>query len=337
ACFHYSVNGDVLANGPYVSHDDGEHYVLSRAGFNGICVGGRYNWNPNHPNIMAIGSQDFNGGYTLDYGKTWKYVNWSRLGWGGFTYGSYMFNENDGFCCVSKTWEPTGEIRVTHDGGNTILDTGCIMKETAVACGVPGHEDIAFIGEWRTADRGYTFEKMDNCSAVFTFDEKTGRLYGKSGKSALVVSDDLGVTWNIIYDFPGTIYDIAVNSRDGYIHVIADNSGIKSEYYRGRTVDCPSFESRDYGSVEARSVCIDPVEPSIVYICCSCHKYDIDSVMRSMDDGETFTCLNRHPGDGRKGPAAGMCAGQGRVNPVTRELFVAGGCRGIWKISAPIR
>ena len=100
-------------------------------------------------------------------------------------------------------------------------------------------------------------------------------------------------------------------------------------------VECPSFEQLDYGSIMASGVCIDPQEPSIVYIGCSGHQYDIDSVMRSLDNGDSFTCLNRHPGDGRKGPAAGMMAGVLRVNPETRELFVAGGCRGIWKISAP--
>lgn len=331
ACFDISVNGNILAEGPYISFDGGENYILSRAGFNGICLGGRMNWNENYPNIMSIASQDFNGGYTLDYGKTWNYVNWSQLGWGGFTYGSYMFNEKDAFVCVSKNWTPKGEISVTHDGGKTVQKTGCMMEGVPIGCGILGHESIGFLGEWRTDDYGYTFTKMDGCIGVYTYDSLHGRLYGRNGKGTLVVSDDLGITWTELYSFPTEpLSDVAVNGRDGYIHVI---SGQK--YYRGRMVECPSFEQLDYGSIMASGVCIDPQEPSIVYIGCSGHQYDIDSVMRSLDNGDSFTCLNRHPGDGRKGPAAGMMAGVLRVNPETRELFVAGGCRGIWKISAP--
>ncbi len=334
ATFHYSVNGDVLANGPYISQDDGEHYKLARAGFNGICVGGKFTWNVNHPNIMSFASQDFNGGWTLDYGKTWKYINWSGKGWGGNAYGSYAHNENDAYACVSTSWSPKGEIRVTHDGGDTVESTGLQMNGDAVTCGIDGHNEIGFLGEWRTDDCGYTFTKMENVVGVYAYDKYHERLYGKRGYNTLIVSDDFGLTWQELYAFPtdskGPITDIAVNGRDGYIHVIAGDV-----YYRGRMIDFPSFDVMNYPSILAKGICVDPIEPSIVYIGCTGHTYHTDGTLRSLDNGETFTALNRHVGDGRKGAPAGFMAGNVRVNPETRELFVAGGCRGIWKLPPP--
>lgn len=334
ANFHIKTNGDILGSGPFISFDGGENFKLSRAGFNGICVGGMMNWNENRPNIMCIGSQDFNGGFTLDYGKTWKYVNWSGYSWGGFTYGGYMHNERDAYVCVADDWSGHGKIAVTHDGGETVEKTDYVMSGVQIGCGVYGHENIGFLGEWRTDDCGHTFTKMDGCIGVYTYDKYHGRLYGRRGGATIVVSDDLGITWNELYSFPtdgnNPLTDVAVNGRDGYIHAVAGHI-----YYRAKLVECPAFEAIDYDSILALGVCVDPQEPSIVYIGCSGHTYHTDGTLRSLDNGETFTALNRHVGDGRKCASAGFMAGNVRVNPETRELFVSGGCRGIWKIAAP--
>ncbi len=128
----------------------------------------------------------------------------------------------------------------------------------------------------------------------------------------------------------GIVAALAVNGRDGYIHVIAGDV-----YYRGRIIEFPSFDVMEYPSILAKGICIDPQEPSIVYIGCSGHTYHTDGTLRSLDNGESFTALNRHVGDGRKGASAGFMAGNVRVNPKTRELFISGGCRGIWKLPAP--
>jgi len=322
--------GEVFAASAWKSVDGGEHFYYSLTGFNGICVGGKYNWNANTPNIMALSSQDFNGGYTLDNGRTWTYVNWSGKPWGGHTYCSYMFDENNGAAGVAQSWAGGGVIRATHDGGKTVVDTGYDVVGNQVACGVPGDPDVAFLGGLRTADRGYTFEKMENCMGVYTFDPNTAQLFGANGQN-LVISDDKGLTWRTVYAFTHNIMDIAYNHIDKTIHVVLAGG----HYYRGKNVEHPGFRRSYYGSVEARAVCVDPVCPNIVYIGCCCHEYTIDSVMRSLDDGDSFTCLNRKVGDGRQGLNGGVMTSAARVNPNTRELFTSGGCRGVWKLPAP--
>ena len=322
--------GEVFGASSWRSVDGGENFVYSLTGFNGICVGGKYNWNANYPNIMALSSQDFNGGITFDNGRTWNYVNWSGKSWGGHTYCSYMFDENNGAAGVAQSWAGGGVIRATHDGGKTVVDTEYNVVGNQVACGVPGDPDVAFLGGLRTDDRGYTFKQMENCMGVYTFDPETAQLFGANGQN-LVISDDKGLTWRTVYAFTHNICDIAYNPQNKTIHVVLANG----HYYRGKNEKYPGFKRSEYGSVEARAVCVDPQCPQIVYVTCSCHEYTIDSVMRSLDDGDTFTCLNRRVGDGRKGLNGGVMTSGARVNPNTRELFTSGGCRGVWKIPAP--
>ncbi len=63
----------VLATWCFVckSTDGGKSFVWNNDGYNGICVGGMFNFNVNDSNLVYIASQDYNGGFSTDGGKTW--------------------------------------------------------------------------------------------------------------------------------------------------------------------------------------------------------------------------------------------------------------------------
>ena len=55
--------------------------------------GGGFNFNPHKPELLYIGSQDYNGALTRDAGKTWEFVNLSRFRF-GYVYGSYAADDD---------------------------------------------------------------------------------------------------------------------------------------------------------------------------------------------------------------------------------------------------
>ncbi len=335
-CFAWSPvdKNDVVNAWSYIvkSTDGGKTFKWSNAGYNGICVGSTMQWNVNHPEIMLITSQDYNGGYTTDNGKTWTYLNWSGKCWGGWTYGGYALDSQHMFAGDTDEMFGKTTLWTTHDGGKTFNNTGLKAAGHTVGMGVLGNDDIGFFGEYRTTDKGYTWNVMDGCVGVYTIDYKTGDLYGANSTGAIVKSEDNGLTWQVVAVTEGKISDMAYDYNSKKVYVVSG-----SKLYCVDTNDkSPRCTEINYGGTDVKGVCIDPTDPSIVYISCECWKIvNIKNVFRSIDSGKTWTCLNRSVGDGRKGPDGARQASAIRVNPNTREVFTMTSCRGMWKMPAP--
>lgn len=310
------------------SRDGGKTFEWQNAGYNGLCPGGMVNWNVNDPRFMELSSQDYNGGFTDDFGKTWNYVNWSGMSWGGWTYGGYTFDENISFCGLADRMFGSTKAAVTYDGGKTIVATDIENHGKHISNGVPGNPDVAFLGDLVTRDRAQTFERMDGCSGVFTYDYSGKTLFGVNGDSTLVMSGDEGKTWTtVFYEEGARIFDIAYNHKSGEVFFITWGrlNAVKK--------DGSGLREIKYPSKHACSISLDPENPDIIYLACSSNaEFGMPNVLRSLDGGASWTILNRMPGDGRTGPDGGRQPCQIRINPHTRELFVLCGCRGIWKI-----
>lgn len=333
----------VVCNWSYLckSTDGGVTFKWNNAGYNGLCTGGMTVPNVNNGDLLFTGSQDYNGGYSTDGGATWTYLSWRGVPWGGFVYGGYVIDETTVVGGVAEKSGGSKNIWVYSDG--TYTNTGNTINGTPIGCGVVGNNDVVFMGEWRSADKGATWTKMDNCSGVFTVDYSTpGVAFGAKG-ATLVVTTDYGETWTTVTSFSQSIRDIAYDFNSGKLYVISGYT----DYYTDYTLYTVNVDKTTYAvsgetavstlsDKGAISVCIDPNHPEIVYVGFgSTYYFNLNSVYRSTDAGETWVNLSRTAGDGRTDPDGARQPRCVRVNPNTGELFVWTSCRGIWKISGP--
>jgi len=339
----------VDANGLWKSIDGGANIKWSNSGYNAIATTGKWNFNVNNPNYIVLSSQDYNGGYSTDGGKTWTYLPWRGVSWGGFTYGAYMLNEKTMIVCDALGWNDPRHLWVTFDAGESCFNTGIEVKGLEAGMGCLGNDNIAFMGEWRTDDGGHTWKEMTadsatgslGCKGVLAIDMKRGTLFGANG-NRVVYSTDNGLTWYQLANVGAKIGDIAYDNESGKIYVTA-----KYALYAGY-VDFSNANNRltkvnyveDGNTAIANTVAVDPNNPNVVYVGgngdVNHSSYDLGGVYRSLDRGETWTCITRQVGDGRDMSAdGGKKATTLRVNPATGELFVACGCRGVWKIAPP--
>lgn len=333
----------VLASWCFIckSTDGGVNFKWNNDGYNGICVGGKFNFNVNNSDLVFIASQDYNGGFSTDGGKTWKYMRWSGKGWGGWTYGGYVINKNTVVTGDAKSMFGQTELWITYDGGETfdaVKDaSGNTLKcASQIGCGVIGNDKIAFFGQYRTTDGGKTWAEMKGgtgCQAVYTVDYSgSGLLFGVYDSYFACYSRDNGETWNKIGTIGTNISDLAYDYKTKTLFISSgtlysvDMSNLDAGTFKFNTVPC--------GSGSVNSVCIDPKNPDIVYIGTS----DMDrGVSRSLDGGKTWTVVTVQKGQDRvtKSPSGGRVSGIVRVNAKTHELFTAGGCTGVYKIPGP--
>jgi photosystem II stability/assembly factor-like uncharacterized protein len=331
-CWSLKDKNNVLTTWSYVmkSTDGGQNFKWNNAGYNGICVGGKMNWNVNHPELMLITSQDYNGGYTNDNGKTWNYLSWAGAGWGGWTYGGYALDSQHMFAGVASKMFGSTVLWTTHDGGKTFNNTNLAVSGYNVGMGVKGNDDIGFFGEYRTTDKGYTWTKMEGCTGVISIDYESGMLLG-ANQYNVVISNDNGETWEKICAVGDEVSDLCYNPKSKKLFVA---TGALS--YIDMTAEKKTLKPVNTGASSVKGCCVDPSNPDIMYIgCTSNSNYNIKAVLRSLDGGETWTCLTRQVGDGRTGPDGGRQASTIRVNANTHEVFTMTGCKGMWKMSGP--
>ncbi|MDD6284470.1 MAG: hypothetical protein PUB05_03800 [Firmicutes bacterium] len=346
-----TLGGDSI----YRSTDGGKTYTMSSQGYTGILVGNKCSFNLNDPNLIAVSSQDYNGGYSVDGGKTWKYINFSGLNWGGFTYGAYALNDKTVVAGLSSEWATDSKAKqiivATFDGGETIERYAHVggygITGDLIATGAKGDSDIAFMGEWRTTDGAKSWQRMDGCTGVYTCDPVTGWLFGVNAHpdevdgntviyKDIVMSKDDGATWSVLCDSTkcSRISDIAYNSQNGTV------------YFNEWSWELCSFkldEKREKMTDDGIKVLmhrwncgvsVDTVNPDIVYtVCYTNQEHDMQNVYRSIDGGEHWTGLCRMKGDGRKGVDGANYARGCIVNPVTHELLVHTQHAGLWRIS----
>ena len=323
------------------STDGGVNFKWSNNGYNGICPGDKTNFNVNNSDYIYYASQDYNGAFSTDGGVSWKYMKWDGKGWGGWTYGGYVINKNTVVTGVADQMFGPIKLWITYDGGNTFQSLGIDIYGSRIGCGVIGSDKIAFFGEYRTEDGGYTWERMRNCAGVYTVDYSgSGALFGKNG-SDIVVSTDTGKTWTTILSAHG-LSDLAYNYKTHELFVCSgtDKNSLNYNVYSVQLDE--NFKANgnlklvDIGYNGTNNVCVDPNNPDIMYAGCNSDSlFNVKSTWRSLDAGKTWTCLTRYKGDGRTGPDGGKKVVCMRVNAKTSELFVFSGCRGVWKIAPP--
>ncbi len=324
----------IKLGGDYImrSEDGGASYRVSNDGNNAICVGGKFNFNANNPNLIAVASQDYNGAFSIDGGKTWKYINWANTGWGGMAYGAYCINESSVVAGYSAEGWYGGEVEIatTFDGGATINYTGIKTKGNVIGMGVPGNSDIVFFADHRSTDGGHTWEKMNGCSGVYTSSADGKYLFGNGGEGGyyVVMSTDNGETWTQLQTTGSIAGDMAYNDKTGKL-LVAGGNLYEIDIKTNTIAACAA----PFGGIA--SVDIDPTNNDIMYAT-SKHAatYANKSAWRSIDGGKTWTSLNREVGDGREGPDGGRAVSFVRIDSEGSPWFV-GHCRGIWKIARP--
>ncbi len=333
----------VICNWNYIceSTDAGENFWYSNTGFNGICPGGYTRFNVNNPELVAMASQDYNGGFSVNGGKTWKYINWTGFEWGGYTYGAYCLDEKNIIATKANSWSAPRRLVVTHDGGDSVCDTGLTVQGSVIAMGALKHPEIAFMGEWRTVDYGHSWNEMSGCKGVFCVDFKSGRLWGRDtelvddkSQDYIVYSDDNGKTWSRLIPVTSVICDMAYDYKNDKIIWAA---GEQLWYAEPNETDCKQrlFEGFVYNHL-VKSVAIDPVNPDLIYVGSASNKVYINrNVWRSVDGGRSFSCLNRETDDGMHGADGGRQVVNVTVGGSDRSLFAFCGCRGVWKLPCP--
>ncbi len=322
------------------STDGGAVYKWSNAGYAAIYGSGLIRFNINNPDLIAISSQDYSGGYSIDGGKTWTYAAYTGDGWGGYTYGAYCLDEKTSWVGRTNEWHGTLYLTVTHDGGKTFDRTSILVTGHYAGYGALGSDSIGFLGEWRTADKGYTWKDMSKsgagCNGVMTHDSETGRLWGANAKQQVVYSDNNGESWVAYAEPDGDITDMSYDHVNKKLYVTAGDKLYVTE-----------VESADKAFVElnycdnrfATNVAVDPNNTNIVYVSAEdgTNQYENhQSCFRSLDGGKTWECVTRYKGDGKDDQPYGTRGIDSIVvNAKTSELFAHTHCAGIWKLAPP--
>ena len=337
-----STGGDY----PTISTDGGAVYRWTGDGVNNILAG-KMQFNAGNPNLLFVSSQDYNGGSTLDGGKTWTYQNPSGESWGGNTYAGYAVSPSVMVTGHSEGWDTPRELTITRDGGKTWTKMGLPFSGPDVSMGVPGDPNLIFASNLRTADGAQTWAPMDaransaGCDAVYTFNAQTGELWGIKGKDAdavVVASTDKGASWRIVKALPNA-KDLAVDPRSGKVWAANDNLQYL-EAGRGAWKKVANLPKDQWGAPKVGSVALDPSDPDVIYATANRNTFRSSAAaMRSNNGGLTWENLIRQqPLDGMNMGAdtdGGNEAFWVRVNPQTREAWFVTSCYGIWKWKAP--
>ena len=316
------------------SEDGGKRFAWAYNGQSGILQTGQMNFSADDPDVILITTQDYDCSLTIDGGKTWKYLDMSGFGWGGFFYGGYAVNENLMFAA-----ERDGDykIAITWDGGKTVTKTGVVVDGFKVGYHAPGDENILFLHNFWSQDQGTTWEEMNGCEGVFTSNPEGEReLYGVDNRT-VVVSRNKGTSWEKIVQIPSNVHDIAYDHTNNKIYIAAE--------YR---LYCYSVDSKDlenltglvpkdqFGNRRFNTVAVDPVDTDVVYAGGRHNVYAADnSVVRSLDGGKSWHSINvsKRLDTMHFGIDGGKEAISIRVNPKTRCLHVGTMCHGQWKFN----
>lgn len=326
----WALGGDWISS----SSDGGKNFAWDANGYNGILVGGFFNFNLYDPNLLYVASQDYNGAFTMDNGQTWKYCNASNLGWGGFTYGAYAASDKVLVTQNSPGWGQNGQLTISTNGGYSFTNTSKICTGYDVGCGDPKDPNVIYFSNYYSKDLGKTWNTMDDCNGVFIanrYGEK--EVYGANG-NRVVRSDDLGDNWTTIATMPGEVQDIAIDHVRNRLYVVINGDRLFQFDENGQKELTSLIPKDQYGGVAIQSVAVDPMEPGVVYCAGAKNIYKSDaSVKRSLDAGKTWEIITPNNRT-NKGVETGDGANEVfaiRVNPLTRELWAAGSCYGIWK------
>jgi photosystem II stability/assembly factor-like uncharacterized protein len=331
----YNIGGDWVTR----STDGGQTFHWWANGYNGIMLGGKFNFSAHDPDAVFLAFQDYNGALTTDGGKTWDYQNVSGKGWGGYCYGGFAADRRTMWYGDADGWGSPRKVRVTQDGGGTWAnandaDSGkpAVFAGPDVSFGDPKDVNVGFASNWRTADKGKTWRAMAGCDGVYGAHPDGGTLYGKKG-NALVESRDRGATWQTLAEVPGGFEDVSYDAERKRYYVASQD---RLKHYEGGVWTTVETTPDQFGSHRVRAVAVDPQVPSVVYA--GSHR-DIyacnNALLRSTDAGKTWTNLT---------PTAPLTDGKAdgphevaaiRVHPKTRYAWLNGQCYGMWRVAPP--
>jgi len=326
----WALGGDWISS----SKDGGKSFAWDANGYNGILVGGFFNFNIADPNLLFVGSQDYNGAFTKDNGQTWKYCNAANLGWGGFTYGAYAANANVLVTQNSPGWNQDGKLTISKNGGVSFVNTSMTCTGLDVGCGDPKDPNVIYFSNYYSKDLGTTWKVMDGCKGVLIANLSGDQeVYGADGYN-VVKSNDKGDTWTLVQTMPNIVSDVAVDHSQNRLYIVTLSDRL-FQYDSNGLKELTSLLPKDqYNNVAIGSVAVDPQDPKVVYCAGAKNLYKSDaSVKRSIDSGKTWQIItpnNRTNNGIELGDGANEVFAI-RVNPLTRELWAAGSCYGIWK------
>jgi hypothetical protein len=331
------------------STDGGVNFKWANNGYTGFTCDAIYNFNPFVKGLLLVTSQDFQSGLTTTGGDTWTYQDPSinnnssnnTPGWGGWQYGGYAFDSLNLVAGNAPAWGATRTVYDTYNGGagyaawTNTGNTDPNYEYISVACPDPLNQNIGFFDNWRTTNRGASWTSMNGCNAVFTYNANPNgnhALFGTNGNQ-VVTSIDEGVTWTLVHQFYDSyIRDVAYDWINNRLYVSDDQRQL--HVWDGSTEtditgNLPGDNNGSYGRVA--SVCVDPVNPNIVYIGNHADLYTSNlAVAVSTNAGANWTDLTKQPGGGSglDGGREAMCV---RVDPFTRDLWAFGECYGVWR------
>ena len=358
----------IFAQGDYMSSsiDSGKTFKWDSNGITGILSGGNVHYNVYNPDIIYFGSQDYDGCVTTDGGKTWKYISMSGLSWGGYCYGGYAVDENTYFVGVSTAWTDPRKLKITFDGGKTVIDTGMCFTSQNIRSGMessyqsPTDPKVLFACDLRSSDGGHTWAKMNGCINVYTHNPKGKKeLYGidEKGKN-IVVSYDNGVTWQKVNNTEikpqsqiGSIYilDLSYDWKNEMVYVACDGGYLYRISTKDGSIECVLDKNvAEYkrapvnlkGGYSITKVAVDPIDPNIIYCGGPGNTFLNDCALyRSVDGGKSFQVITSNTKNSiiKQGKQGGFETNSLEVNPKTGELLFAGGCFGISKLSPPYK
>lgn len=327
-----STGGDMILR----SVDGGKTFAWGGNGYNGACITS-ITCNLNDPRLMAVGNQDYNGAFSTDNGLTWKYLDWTGFNWGGYSYGAYCLDDST-VAAAKKMGDNRLYIAYTLDGGESFVDTG-ITPATPRTIGVYGNNDIVFVGDYRSCDHCRTWVRMDGCTAVYA-PTIGGVLYGADGARKVVRSLDCGMSWTVLADTPDDISWIAYDEQGARLFIVCCNSVVYTLSPNGGELetfaDFSDYTDNVGGEMRLRQIAIDPNNGDLIYLTNARGAYaSCVSMLRSLDAGKSWEIINRDVNDGSVGIDGAREASAIVLNNATRELFVAGGCRGMYKMQLP--
>ncbi|MEI7575589.1 MAG: hypothetical protein WCK51_01755 [Armatimonadota bacterium] len=323
----FSLGGDWITK----STDGGLTFKRSNAGQGGILAGGSFQFCANDPDVCFFGSQDYNGAMTTNGGKSWKYLNPSGNGWGGFTYGGYALDKSTLWVGDAPGWGGPRRLKVSKDSGKTWTDTGLDLKGMDISNGIPGSAEIGFASDLRTGDAGKTWSRMVGCQGVVSYSAATKQAVGinKTGDSyEVVVSSDQGKTWKVAASTTAQIYDALIHPTTKELLIAA------GDLYRlsGSQLVKVETPKDEFGNRNVKTVAVDPANPNLIYIGNNANVYSPNNaVCRSVDGGKSWSVISRRTALEAGEQDGGRETFWIRIHPKTREAWCATSCYGWWK------
>ncbi len=336
------------------SSDGGLNFVQA-SGISNMMQGGKFHFNYYDPDLMLFSAQDYTGVISTDGGKTFTNLVMDK----GNFYGGFAADKDTIYGFANSSWGG-GTLTYSHDGGKTWTDTGLKAKYEESSTYYTSLQSITdpnvlFAQEYYSKDKGYTWQEMDGCVAVYTYNY-TGKkeLYGANKDGHVVVSYDNGDTWNLVTknkfsnnSISEKIYDLAFDHVNNYIYVIDRETyswgGIERVYKydinneKCTRIDVPRDTQR--GFMRIRSIAVDPKSTSVIYVGGAGDYFSSSTgLVRSIDGGKTWRVLttannpNYEEWATNKGGYEVSCIG---IDPRNGKVWLASGCYGYSTIDPP--